>query len=72
MDRRLRSMDAAVTAWPLFVYDIFDYDRMRKIILDYFKTLSFGEDSRIQSLQNGLVQVCLQLVPFLATCRLRR
>lgn len=44
MDQRLRSMDAAVTAWPLFVYDIFDYDRMRKIIQDYFKTLAFGED----------------------------
>lgn len=47
MDQRLRSMDAAVTAWPLFVYDIFDYDRMRKIIQDYFKTLAFGEDSRV-------------------------
>lgn len=40
-------MDAAVTAWPLFVYDIFDYDRMRTIIQDYFKTLALGEDSSI-------------------------
>ncbi|CAH2088180.1 unnamed protein product [Euphydryas editha] len=40
LDNRLRSMDAAVTPWPLFVYDIFDYRRMRQIIKDYFKTMS--------------------------------
>ncbi|XP_045453726.1 protein cereblon-like [Melitaea cinxia] len=37
---RLRAMDAAVTPWPRFVYDIFDYRRMRQIIKDYFKTMS--------------------------------
>ncbi|XP_050355587.1 protein cereblon-like isoform X2 [Nymphalis io] len=40
LDARLRSMDAAVTPWPLFVYDIFDYRRMRQIIEDYFRSLS--------------------------------
>ncbi|XP_032522838.2 protein cereblon-like isoform X3 [Danaus plexippus] len=39
-DCRLRCMDAAVTPWPLFVYDIFDYRRMRRIIEDYFRTMS--------------------------------
>ncbi|XP_046970638.1 protein cereblon-like [Vanessa cardui] len=40
LDARLRSMDAVVTPWPLFVYDIFDYRRMRQIIKDYFRTMS--------------------------------
>ncbi|XP_030034498.1 protein cereblon isoform X2 [Manduca sexta] len=39
LDRRLRGMDAAVTPWPLFVYEIFDYARMRQVIKDYFKTI---------------------------------
>lgn len=44
-DCRLRCMDAAVTPWPLFVYDIFDYRRMRRIIEDYFRTMSLGQYS---------------------------
>ncbi|XP_072945321.1 protein cereblon isoform X2 [Epargyreus clarus] len=39
LDRRLRAMDAATTPWPLFVYDIFDYRRMRAVLRDHFKTL---------------------------------
>ncbi|XP_026740508.1 protein cereblon-like [Trichoplusia ni] len=35
----LRRMDAALTPWPLFVYHIFDYDRLRSEILDYFKDI---------------------------------
>ncbi|XP_068623212.1 protein cereblon-like isoform X2 [Battus philenor] len=41
LDRRLRSMDAALTPWPLFVYDIFDYHRMRDLITNYFKSFMF-------------------------------
>ncbi|XP_041968868.1 protein cereblon-like [Aricia agestis] len=40
IDSRLRSMDASVTPWPLFVYEIFNYQRMREIIKDYFKSVS--------------------------------
>ncbi|CAG4960505.1 unnamed protein product [Colias eurytheme] len=36
LDTRLRNMDAAQTPWPLFVYDIFDYHRMRQTIQEYF------------------------------------
>ncbi|KAJ0172843.1 hypothetical protein K1T71_011982 [Dendrolimus kikuchii] len=38
-DRRLRRADAALTPWPLFVYDIFDYRRMRALIARYFRSL---------------------------------
>ncbi|XP_012543838.1 protein cereblon isoform X2 [Bombyx mori] len=37
--RGLRYVDAALTAWPAFVYDMFDYERMRNIIKAYFDTL---------------------------------
>ncbi|XP_049878734.1 protein cereblon-like [Pectinophora gossypiella] len=43
LDRRLRGMDAAVTGWPLFVYDIFDYSRMRTLIQGYFTTLTLDD-----------------------------
>ncbi|KAJ2945064.1 hypothetical protein O0L34_g9122 [Tuta absoluta] len=43
LDRRLRSLDAAGTAWPLFVYEIFDYSRMRSLIQDYFKTIMLAD-----------------------------
>lgn len=42
---RLRSMDAAVTPWPLFLYNIFDYARMRQVIREHFKRINFGEHS---------------------------
>ncbi|XP_045778653.1 protein cereblon-like isoform X2 [Maniola jurtina] len=38
--RRLRGMDATLTPWPLFVYDIFDFRRMRHVIKEYFKTMA--------------------------------
>lgn len=41
--RGLRYVDAALTAWPAFVYDMFDYERMRNIIKAYFDTLMLGE-----------------------------
>ncbi|XP_052744823.1 protein cereblon isoform X2 [Bicyclus anynana] len=40
---RLRRMDAALTPWPLFVYEIFDFRRMRRTIRDYFKTLGIDD-----------------------------
>ncbi|XP_059050217.1 protein cereblon [Achroia grisella] len=43
LDSRMRSMDAVVTPWPLFLYDIFDYRRMRQIIEEYFKTIMFDK-----------------------------
>ncbi|KAM3958326.1 protein cereblon isoform 1-T1 [Aphomia sociella] len=43
LDSQMRSIDAVVTPWPLFLYDIFDYRRMRQIIKDYFKTLMFDK-----------------------------
>ncbi|XP_035442906.1 protein cereblon [Spodoptera frugiperda] len=39
VQRRLRALDAAVTPWPLFVYEIFDYESMRHAIHDYFRTI---------------------------------
>ncbi|CAH1634959.1 unnamed protein product [Spodoptera littoralis] len=39
VQRRLRTLDAAVTPWPLFVYEIFDYESMRHAIHDYFRTI---------------------------------
>lgn len=39
LQRRLRGMDAALTGWPQFVYDIFDYERMRRVIGDHFRTM---------------------------------
>ncbi|CAK1542782.1 unnamed protein product [Leptosia nina] len=36
LDNRLRNIDAKLTPWPLFVYDIFDYHRMKQTIKDYF------------------------------------
>ncbi|XP_047027298.1 protein cereblon-like [Helicoverpa zea] len=41
--RRLRALDAAATPWPLFVHDILDFERMRRIICDYFDTMSLGD-----------------------------
>ncbi|CAH0591500.1 unnamed protein product [Chrysodeixis includens] len=41
--QRLRRMDAALTPWPLFVYHIFDYDRMRSEIKEYFEPIMTGE-----------------------------
>nr|XP_034836640.1 protein cereblon homolog [Maniola hyperantus] len=38
--RRLRGMDATLTPWPLFVYDIFDFRRMRNVIKEYFNTMA--------------------------------
>lgn len=43
VQRRLRALDAAVTPWPLFVYEIFDYESMRHAIHDYFRTIMLGE-----------------------------
>ncbi|XP_052752757.1 protein cereblon isoform X2 [Galleria mellonella] len=43
LDSHMRSMDAVVTPWPLFLYEIFDYQRMRQIIKDYFKTIMFDK-----------------------------
>ncbi|XP_028164628.1 protein cereblon [Ostrinia furnacalis] len=43
LDRRLRCMDAAVTPWPLFVYDMFDYTRVRRDIASYFATLNLDK-----------------------------
>ncbi|KOB66816.1 putative cereblon [Operophtera brumata] len=42
-DRALRSLDALATPWPLFVFDIFDFGRMRDTIKEYFATLGLGE-----------------------------
>ncbi|CAG4942173.1 unnamed protein product [Parnassius apollo] len=39
LERRLRDMDAALTPWPRFVYDAFDFRRMRDLICDYFKSI---------------------------------
>ncbi|CAH0719350.1 unnamed protein product, partial [Brenthis ino] len=39
-EARLRGMDAAVTPWPLFVYDMCDYRRMRRLIQDYFRAMA--------------------------------
>ncbi|KAL0879144.1 hypothetical protein ABMA27_002939 [Loxostege sticticalis] len=43
LDWRLRSMDAALTPWPLFVYDMFDYTRIRQAIAGYFNTLKLDK-----------------------------
>ncbi|CAH0664252.1 unnamed protein product [Spodoptera exigua] len=39
VQRRLRALDAAATPWPLFVYEIFDYESMRHAIHEYFRTI---------------------------------
>ncbi|XP_013197741.2 protein cereblon [Amyelois transitella] len=39
MERRVRQMDASVTPWPLFVYDMFHYRRMRRRIEEYFHSI---------------------------------
>uniref|UniRef100_A0A2A4K2N0 Protein cereblon n=2 Tax=Heliothis virescens TaxID=7102 RepID=A0A2A4K2N0_HELVI len=43
VQRRLRTLDAAGTPWPLFVHDILDFERMRRLICDYFDTISLGD-----------------------------
>ncbi|CAH0663825.1 unnamed protein product [Chilo suppressalis] len=34
----LRRLEASVSPWPAFVYDMFDYTRMRQTIKEYFST----------------------------------
>lgn len=40
----VRSMDAAGTPWPTWVYDMFNYDRMRGELADYYRTINLGEN----------------------------
>ncbi|XP_050672939.1 protein cereblon isoform X2 [Leptidea sinapis] len=37
---QLRKMDALMTSWPLFVYDIFDFRRMRHTICEFFRSIT--------------------------------
>ncbi|XP_075982339.1 protein cereblon-like isoform X2 [Anticarsia gemmatalis] len=38
-ERRVRSMEALATPWPLFVHDIFDFTRLRNTLCDYFRSI---------------------------------
>lgn len=43
LERRLRRMDAAGSAWPAFVWRLFDYRRLRARLAEYFRTLQLGK-----------------------------
>ncbi|XP_045530007.1 protein cereblon-like [Pieris brassicae] len=38
-DNRFRIIDSAMTTWPHFVYDIFDFHRMKQTIKEYFRNI---------------------------------
>ena len=40
VQQRLRALDAAATPWPRFVYDMFELERMRRVIRAYFRSLA--------------------------------
>ncbi|XP_073954251.1 protein cereblon-like isoform X2 [Choristoneura fumiferana] len=43
LERRLRRMDAAGSAWPAFVWRLFDYRRLRARLAEYFRTLQLED-----------------------------
>ncbi|KPJ14693.1 Protein cereblon [Papilio machaon] len=42
VERRVRDMDAALTPWPRFVYELLDYRRVRDKLINYFSTFDLG------------------------------
>jgi hypothetical protein len=47
LEAQLRRLEAAQSPWPAFLYDMFEYKRMREEFCDFFEKLGLSENNNI-------------------------